>query len=165
MADKEASIFIIDVGAPMGDCHNGRVESDLDYSMRFVWDKLTTTVAASRKTWKIGVVGLRTDETRHLDSIQHEAGYENISILQEIGPMTMSSLRNLQAVIKPSNTETGDALSAIVVALQMLSTFTKKLKYTRRVYLITDGNAPIDADGIDHIIEKANEDGVEIIVL
>ncbi|KAL2752505.1 hypothetical protein ACRALDRAFT_1065627 [Sodiomyces alcalophilus JCM 7366] len=165
MADKEATIFIIDVGAPMGDCHNGRVESDLDYSMRYVWDKLTTTVAASRKTWTTGIIGLRTDETRHLGVVQDDAGYENISVLQDIKSMSMSSLKHLQTVIKPSSTETGDALSAIAIALQMMSIFTKHLKYTRHIYLITDGTAPIDDTGVDDIVEKANEDGVQVTVL
>jgi len=40
MADKQATIYIVDLGASTGECHNGRVESDLDYGMRYVWDKL-----------------------------------------------------------------------------------------------------------------------------
>lgn len=163
MADKEASVFIIDLGAPMADCHNGRVESDLDWSMRYVWDKVCTTVAASRKTWTIGVVGLRTDETDHF--MQDEQGYENISILQGIGEMKMTTLKKLQPRIKPSNTETGDAISALVLAVQMMSAFTKKLKYKRKVYLITDGTSPMDDDDLDDITKKINEDGIELIVL
>lgn len=163
MADKEASVFIIDLGAPMGDCHNGRIESDLDWGMRYVWDKICTTVAASRKTWTVGVLGLRTDETCH--SLQDEAGYENISVLQDIGPMSMTSLKDLQSSIVPSSTEAGDAISAVVIAVDMIAAFTKKLKYKRRVYLITDGTAPMDGDDLEDITTKINDDGVELIVL
>ncbi|KAH6687152.1 SPOC like C-terminal domain-containing protein [Plectosphaerella plurivora] len=163
MADKEASVFIIDVGAPMGDCHNGRSESDLDYGMRYVWDKISNTVAASRKTWTIGVLGLRTDDTRH--ALQDEDGYENISVLRDIGPMNMTSLKELQPVITPSGTEVGDAISAVVIAVDMIAAYTKKLKYKRRVYLITDGTAPMDGDDLGDITSKINDDGVELIVL
>ncbi|KAK1992921.1 Ku70/Ku80 N-terminal alpha/beta domain-containing protein [Colletotrichum falcatum] len=163
MADKEASVYIVDLGSSMADCHNGRTESDLDWSMRYVWDKISTTVAASRKTWTVGVVGLRTDETRN--AMQDDGGYEHISVLQDLGPMTMTSLRELREAIKPSEATNGDAVSAVVIAVDMIDTFTKKLKYKRRIYLVTDGLALIDGDDVDAIAKKINQDGIELIVL
>lgn len=44
MADKEAFVYIIDVGRSMGEKRNERTESDLDWAMRYVWDRITTTV-------------------------------------------------------------------------------------------------------------------------
>lgn len=44
MADKEACVFIVDVGKSMGDRHHGRSESDLEWCMKYVWDKITTQV-------------------------------------------------------------------------------------------------------------------------
>lgn len=46
MADKEATVYVVDVGASMGKKHHGRDETDLDWSMQYVWDKITTTVRA-----------------------------------------------------------------------------------------------------------------------
>lgn len=45
MADKEATVYIIDVGKSMKKRNQGREESDLDWAMRYVWDKITTTVS------------------------------------------------------------------------------------------------------------------------
>jgi ATP-dependent DNA helicase 2 subunit 2 len=163
MADKEATVFIIDVGSSMGNCNNGRIESDLDWSMRYVWDKLTTIVAASRKTLTVGVLGLRTDDTSN--KMQEDDGYENISVLQDISPLTMQSLKKLQGSISPSETETGDAISAVVIAVDMIETFTKKLKYKRQIYLITDGTAPIDGDDFEDISQKMNDIGIQLTVL
>lgn len=163
MADKEASVYIVDLGSSMADCHNGRTEPDLDWSMRYVWDKISTTVAASRKTWTVGFIGLKTDETRN--AMMDDEGYENISVLRELGPMTLTSLRELRAEVKPSETETGDAVSAVVLAVDMIEKFTRTLKYKRRIYLVTDGLAPIDGDDIDSIAKKINHDGIELIVL
>lgn len=163
MADKEATVFIVDLGSTMAQSHSGRTESDLDWSMRFVWDKITDIVAANRKTLHVGVVGLRTDETDN--SLSEEEGYENISVLKEMGTMTMSSLRDLQGRIQTSSTWSGDAISAIVVAVDMIETLTKKLKYIRKIYLVTDGQGAIDADGIEDIAKKMNGSNISLTVL
>lgn len=162
MADKEATVFIIDLGASMTATNGGRKESDLDWSMSYVWDKISNVVASNRKTLCVGVVGLRTDETNHTLG---EDGYENISILQPLGPMTMTSLKTLQSKVKPSGTVDGDAISAIVVAVDMIDTYTKKNKWKRQIVLVTDGRGEIDPDDIDDISKKMRESGIELTVL
>jgi ATP-dependent DNA helicase 2 subunit 2 len=168
MADKEATVYIIDQGRSMGERHNSRDESDLDYGMRYVWDKITTTLLAGRATWAVGVVGLRTDETKH--DIKDDEGYSNISVLQPLGPMKMRDLRLLQDAVKVSRTETGDAISAIIIAIEMIMKFTRNakgqpLKYTRKIVLMTNGHGAIDADDIDEIAKKLNEDDIELVVV
>jgi ATP-dependent DNA helicase 2 subunit 2 len=164
MADKEATVYIVDLGASMAGYHNGRNESNLDWSMRYVWDKISTTVAASRKTWNVGVIGVRTDETDHPLKGQVE-GYDNISLLQELGPITMNSLVALRDRVKTSDTQTGDCISAVVLAIEMIEKLTKRLKYNRRIILVTDGEAPIDDSDIDDISEKIKMTGIQLTVL
>ncbi|KAK5990007.1 ATP-dependent DNA helicase II subunit 2 [Cladobotryum mycophilum] len=163
MADKEANIFILDLGASMGNTNNGREESDLDWSMRYVWDKISDIVAANRKTLCVGVVGLRTDETEN--PLSGDDGYENISVLQPLGPMTMTSLKNLQPLIKPSSTTFGDAISAIVIAVDLIDKHTKKNKWIRKIYLITDGQGSLDPEDIGEISKKINDSNIELIIL
>ncbi|KAK8050583.1 Ku70/Ku80 N-terminal alpha/beta domain-containing protein [Apiospora phragmitis] len=165
MADKEATVYILDLGSSMADCHNGRIESDMSWSMRYVWDRISTTVAANRKTWNVGVVGLKTDETDN--PMAEEDGYNNISILREIGPMGMAELRTLQEKIQPSSTDVGDCLSAIVIAIEMIQTFIKKLKYNRRIILVTNGEAHIDEDedAVAEISTRMKDLGIELTVL
>jgi len=47
MADKEATVFVIDLGASMGKKHNGRDVTDLEWAMKYVWDKIATMVITS----------------------------------------------------------------------------------------------------------------------
>lgn len=47
MAEKEATVYIVDVGESMGRCRHGREISDLTWAMKYVWDKITTTVIES----------------------------------------------------------------------------------------------------------------------
>lgn len=44
MADKEATVYIVDVGKSMGEKNGGRSETDLEWCMKYVWDKITTAV-------------------------------------------------------------------------------------------------------------------------
>ncbi|KAK7969105.1 Ku70/Ku80 N-terminal alpha/beta domain-containing protein [Apiospora saccharicola] len=152
MADKEATVYIVDLGSSMADCHNGRVEPDMNWSMQYVWDRISNTVAANRKTWNIGVVGLKTDETDN--PMAEEDGYNNISVLRELGPMGMAGLRSLQEKIQPSSTD-------------MIQTFTKKLKYNRRIFLVTNGESHIDEDeeAVSEIATRMKELGIELTVL
>ncbi|ODA80104.1 hypothetical protein RJ55_03062 [Drechmeria coniospora] len=165
MAEKEATIFILDLGASMArvNRNNGRNESDLDWSMRYVWDRITDIVAANRKTLCVGILGLRTDETSN--QLQADDGYENISVLQELGQMTMPNLRSLQSHIKVNQTSSGDAISAVVVAVDMIDSFTKKLKYMRRIILVTDGEGELDTDDVDDIANKMNDSKISLTVL
>lgn len=163
MAEKEATIFILDLGASMAECHSGRDESDLDWSMRYVWDKITDIVAANRKTLCVGVVGLRTDGTQN--KLQEADGYGHISVIQDLSNITMSGLRALKSAIKPSQTLAGDAISAIVVAIDMMDTFTKKLKWLRRIVLVTDGQGMMDADDIEDIARKMNDSNIQLTIL
>ena len=59
----------------------------------------------------------------------------------------------------------GLAISALVIAIQMIATYCKKLKFRRRVVLITDGRSPMDADDLEEIVTKLNQDSIELIVL
>jgi ATP-dependent DNA helicase 2 subunit 2 len=165
MADKEATVYVVDLGESMADCHNGRDESDLDFGMRYIWDKISTTVAASRKTWTVGVVGLNTEETDNAQDRESLEGYEHISVLQDIGPMTLTSLRDLRSSIQPSHSYGGDAISAIVVALSMIEVFTKKLKYNRRIILVTNGETPIDDESSEDVANRLNDSNIELVVM
>lgn len=45
MAEKQASVYVVDLGQSMGRKRNGRSETDLEYAMQYVWDKITSTVS------------------------------------------------------------------------------------------------------------------------
>lgn len=62
-------------------------------------------------------------------------------------------------------TDLSTAISAIVVAIQMISNFCKKLKWIRKIVLVTNGSGFIDADDIEKIVDKFKEDDIEVIIL
>ena len=48
MADKEATVFVIDMGASMGKTTQGRSLNNLDWVMQYVWDKIMSKVRYSQ---------------------------------------------------------------------------------------------------------------------
>lgn len=57
------------------------------------------------------------------------------------------------------------AISALVIAMQMITKYCKKLKYHRKVILVTNGRGSMDPDDVNDIAKKLNEDGMELVVL
>jgi ATP-dependent DNA helicase 2 subunit 2 len=165
MADKEATVYIIDVSRSMGKKHSGREESDLDWAMRYVWDKITNTVAANRKTFNVGVISLGTDETDN--ELEDDEAYQHISVLQPLSQILMPDLRRLVAVIKPSNTENRDAVSALILAINMIIKHCRQLKWKRKIVLVTNGSGHIDTDpeNAKEITKKINSDEMELVLL
>ncbi|KAI4087583.1 MAG: hypothetical protein LQ339_008871 [Xanthoria mediterranea] len=165
MAEKESTVYIVDVGASMGSTQVGRDVSDLDFAMTYIWDKITSTVALDRKTATLGVVGLRTDDTEN--ELSHEESFEHISVLHEISNILLPDLKQLRSKIVLSSTDKGDAISAIVIAIQMIIKYCKKLKYKRKIVLVTDGRGPLDADpdSVQEITNKIKQDNMELVIV
>ena len=57
------------------------------------------------------------------------------------------------------------AISAIVLAIQMIIKYCKKLKYLRKIVLVTDGRGSMDAEDVSEITKKMKEDSMELVVM
>lgn len=57
------------------------------------------------------------------------------------------------------------AISALVIAIQIITKHCKKLKYKRKIVLVTDGRGSMDADDISQITEKIKSDEIELVVM
>ena len=163
MVSKEATVYIVDCGSTMGETSFGRQQSNLDWALEYVWDKITTAVSTGRKTLLSGVVALRTDGTNN--ELSAEDDYQHITVLQDLSQILMPQLRKLRNELVVSNTEAGDAISALVVAIQMIINTCKKLQYIRKIVLVTDARAPMQADDLADITSKLKEDNIELVVL
>ena len=125
------------------------------------------TLSANRAGLLVGVVGFRTDQTEHQLDLEE---YENIWVMRPLEAMKMSHLKELQRDIQPSQTESGDAISAIVVAIDMIEKATtlktgRLGKYKRKIVLLTDGQGPMDSDGLDDIARRIEEIEIELVVV
>lgn len=114
-------------------------------------------MAKNRKTLSVGVVGFRTDDTTN--DLSSDDGYDNISVLKDLGEMNMDGFNELRPKLVSSKTDAGDAVSAIVVATQLMDKGTQLKsgapgKYIRKIMLITDGQGTIEDDNIEVRLDK-----------
>ncbi|KAF2264937.1 SPOC domain-like protein [Lojkania enalia] len=170
MAQKEATVYILDLGKSMGERRHGRSKTNLDWALEYVWDKITTTVGTSRKTALMGVIGFRTDETNISELIEDDEGYSNIRIFSTLKQFLLPDIRSLHEQLKPSSTNNGDLLSALAVAAQMIDTATtgktgNRLKFDRRIIIVTDGMGYMDTTDLDAIASKLKSDEVELTLV
>lgn len=163
MASKEATVYIVDCGKSMGERSHGRKQTNLDWALEYVWDRITATVATGRKTAMAGVVGLRTDDTENV--LGTEDDYQHISTLRDIGQVLMEDFQTLRKKLVVSETNAGDAISALVIAIQMIVIECKKLKYDRKIVLVTDARGPMDPSSLADIVSKIKEDNISLVVL
>lgn len=106
----------------------------------------------------------------------------SICMTDDLCRVLMPDIRKLRDLIKPSHTNRGDgmcsatpaleeiltnvqAISSIVIAIQMIITYCKKLKYKREIVLVTNGNGVMNSEGLDEIQKKITEDSIKLTVL
>ena len=165
MAEKEVTVYIVDLSKSMSKKHGGREQSDLELALLYVWDKITTTVSTGRKTATLGVIGLGTDGTKlNNRQLEGDESYEHISILQPILQILMPEIRNLQDQLVASRTDQGDAVSAVVLAVDMIEKHCRHNQWIKKIILVTDGKGPID-DDLGDIPNKIKKDNIELSVL
>jgi ATP-dependent DNA helicase 2 subunit 2 len=163
MADKEATVYIVDVSRSMSKSHQNRPLSDLDWSLQWIWDKITNTVSTGRKTAMIGVVALGSNTTDN--NMQEEAGYEHISVVTKISQIQMPELRAMPDALKASNTDGRDALSGVIIAVDMIMQHCRHLKYKKKIVLVTNGTGSMDDDDIGSTAEEIKKNDIELVVL
>lgn len=164
MADKEATVFVVDVARSMGKSHQGREQSDLDWSLQYVWDKVSTIVGTGRKTLMAGVIGVGTDDTKN-EQAENDPSYSHISVLQPISQVLLSHLQQLPKLLKPSNTDKRDVLSGIILGVDLIMKHCKHLKYKKRLIVITNGIGGMDTDDIADTAAAIADQGIELVLL
>ncbi|RPA99664.1 SPOC domain-like protein [Choiromyces venosus 120613-1] len=166
MADKQATVYVIDLGPTLSRKHPSRGGvSDLDWTLTYIWDRITATISTGRKTDVIGVVGFRTENTDN--SMASADGYENICVLAPIGQFLIGHVRDLKRLLVPSKKGKvgGDGFSAVCIAVDMIMTYCRRLKYIRNVVLVTDGRGEWDDEGCEEIVGQIREEGINLTVL
>lgn len=57
------------------------------------------------------------------------------------------------------------AFDAIIVALNMMEEYCKRLKFTKKIYLFTDGESPINQYDFDRVSSQILDQNIELNVL
>lgn len=77
----------------------------------------------------------------------------------------MPGVCQLKKDLKPSSTDQGDGVSALVIAISMITAFCRHLKYVKNIVMVTDGRGGFDMDGSEAIAGQLVREGINLTVL
>lgn len=78
----------------------------------------------------------------------------------------MPGVRELRSALKPSNTDRGDAISALALATHLITQHCKKLKYIKNIVLVTNATPDVyDVDELDSIAAQLQLQNINLAVL
>lgn len=92
MADKEATVFVVDVSHHMARRPAGHDGTALEWCLEYIWDKLGIKVMASRKTDYVAVIAVGSAETDH--AMGDEESYQHIRVILPFPRRTNDDLRS-----------------------------------------------------------------------
>ncbi|EPY52637.1 Ku domain-containing protein Pku80 [Schizosaccharomyces cryophilus OY26] len=163
MSDKECTVFVIDLGADMGDCHHGRQQTDLEWALSYFQDQISRKLLLNKKTDVIGIVTYKCDETKN-DLAEQEA-YWNINVLYPIQTALFTKLQSAKRRLVPNRTMQGDLISAIVVSFDIIARFCKKNKWRKNMIVLTGARGTIDFSDSSGIAEQMVQHEVHLSLL
>jgi ATP-dependent DNA helicase 2 subunit 2 len=93
-------------------------------------------------------------------------GYEHISVMGAMGPVTANRIESVSSIQVESGQ--ADAIDGLVVASDALVRYVRKLKFAKRIMLISDGEtvrAEADADELSNIAAQLVENNVRLDIV
>ncbi|KAL0563596.1 ATP-dependent DNA helicase yku80, partial [Marasmius crinis-equi] len=167
-------MFVVDVSKEMGntrivdlpDGPNGEKRTkeitNLQWALQFVKLKIQEMIYNGRKTDQCGVIVFGAEETKNVINDQG-GGYESVVEYIPIGTPNAGTLAKLDELT--ASTEYGDPLDALIVGLETQSRYLgNKKTWTRKIYLLTDGQGPIEVEDWEMTADKMNEWKVHTLI-
>ncbi|KAK3822012.1 MAG: SPOC like C-terminal domain-containing protein [Linnemannia elongata] len=166
MASKEATIYILDVGPSLKTKREGSDVSRLEETKKVLLKLLANKVHMNRKTVYVSVILVGSDVTNNDLATKDDDGeeYQHVDVLQPLGVATLDLMKGVQNDVELGE-NAGDCMDALIVALDMMTKFCKKLKYEKKIYILTDSYSEMNTDGSEQITTALHDDNVQLNVI
>ncbi|OZJ05657.1 hypothetical protein BZG36_01514 [Bifiguratus adelaidae] len=125
--------------------------SGLDGAKKLITSMIEDKVITGRKMDQVAIILFGTEDTKN--HLTEDGQYEHICEFSDISQPTLDLLREFKAV-KTSTDVQADLLDALIVSLDMITTYCKKLKYIKRIILFTDGESDVNKEDVETIQEQ-----------
>ncbi|KAI8808002.1 SPOC like C-terminal domain-containing protein [Cladochytrium replicatum] len=162
MANKEATIYLLDVGKSMWRdraAGNDGPVSYVDQAKYILLRLLSAKIQSGRKTDFVALVLVGTDESDN--ALADGEQYLHVTTKFDFEPATIPFLRFIDQELTKGDS-LGDIMDGFIVSLDLMTTHCKHYKYSKTVYILTDGNDEINQTDSDQLIANANDQGVKV---
>jgi len=154
MASKDAIVCLLDVSQTM--------EPNINVAKEAI-KSLTQWKMLQGKTNEIGVLLFGSDATFNTLN-DSQGGYEHIFQFAPIDRPSVDLLRNISGI--STCNQAGDLIEGLIVALDMIRARTQNKKYNRKIYLITDGENPVEgSEDLPAVVDMMKGLDVQLVVM
>lgn len=163
MSTKECCVVVLDVGSSMGVPGVGSGLTGLDKAKQALRQLISQKLLFGAKQDEVALVLAGTDATDN-NLNQQTGDYEHITELRSLARADLDFLTLVDTI----NNEDGEAdiVDAILVGMEVIVSRVKKLKFAKRIFVITDAAAPIhDQDQMDQIAAEMVAQDLKINII
>ncbi|KAI9341852.1 SPOC like C-terminal domain-containing protein [Pilaira anomala] len=162
MANKKATCYILNVNHAMSLYPDNVFSKSLETITCSIEDR----VLAGRKTDLVSVLLCGTPETRNALAEATPGQYERIFAMTPLAMPTVQLLKDLSNVTTSKESEPpADVLDALIVAIDMIATHCRHLKYTKRVVIFTDNKSTIDWLDLSAVADMLKNNQIELTIV
>eukprot|EP01065_Artemidia_motanka_P052147 TRINITY_DN9341_c0_g2_i1.p1 TRINITY_DN9341_c0_g2~~TRINITY_DN9341_c0_g2_i1.p1 ORF type:complete len:779 (+),score=293.22 TRINITY_DN9341_c0_g2_i1:73-2409(+) len=155
---KEAVVLVWDVGSSML-----RRGTAVEQCRRCVSSLLLRKLQYCKQD-EVGVVLFGTNGTHNVLN-RETGGYENITVLLPIARPTVDSVRAVEKARADGHSK-ADMLDALIIAADMLHRRVGKLRFGRRIFLITDAGGEVKKkDHLSNLKDSLDSQGIGLVVV
>ncbi|KAG2023769.1 Ku80 [Coprinopsis cinerea AmutBmut pab1-1] len=174
-AGYTVSMFLVDVSSTMAEKRaielppgpDGEPRTteitNLEWALRYVKYKVQEMIFHGRKTDQCGVYLFGSEVTDNLVNKKQD-GYDHIQEYIKIGTPNIGTLAKIDEIT--TSDLSGDPLDALVVGIEAQKLYLgNKKTWTRKIFLITDGERPIEIEDWQDIVNSMLTNDVRLTVV
>ena len=157
MAGKEGTFIILDVGTTMGEKYLNTDMTRLDFGKESIHHLIRQKLLFTAKRDQIGIIlkGYPSDEDDHVDGVH---------IFRTLDYPSIESINDLNEIQVNEDKSDCDLFDSLDEAISNFIVTYKKLKWQKKIFLITDGEAKCKSDNekIQRIAEQLNDNDIKV---
>ena len=157
MAGKEGIFIILDTGKSMSTKYQDTEETRLNFGIESIRQLIRQKLLFNVKRDQIGII---------LMGGKGEDG-ENLTIHTELDFPSIELLNKLKEIETDKNDDKGDIFYSLDFAIDKFIEKYKKLKWAKKIFLITDGESKIkfSEEKIKHLSERINDLEIKVNII
>ncbi|KAJ3055533.1 X-ray repair cross-complementing protein 5 [Rhizophlyctis rosea] len=171
MAEKEATVYILDVSPQMRATKDADGKTPQDRACAALFKMLNAKLITGRKTDVVALLLVGTAETKNILA-EDEQGYQNISAYEsaradEDALLYMADLDMIRFVYDGASKDeaAGDVFEGMIIAIQMLDKHCRHLKWKKKIYLFTNAENYMNDEGREDVVSKVKDMGVSMNII
>ena len=157
MAGKEGIFVILDVGKSMKKKYLDTEETRLNFGIESIRQLIRQKLLFNVKRDQVGIIlmGREGEEA------------ENINIFSELDFPSVDLINQLNSIEAEDNDNNGDIFLSIDFAIDEFIAKYKKLKWVKKIFLITDGESKssMSKEKIEELAERINDNDIKINII